>query len=154
MSDAYVVFIPTDHRYVPPVAAQDAARLHVERRLPGIVGTVEVSIRVTEHPEIVHGFANFESVICPFCGDILTDWWADEALAIAERSDFEDLTVDLPCCERRASLNELHYCFPLGFARFRLSALNPNVGPRLPQGLLRDLETILGCRLRVVRQHI
>lgn len=151
MSDACLVFIPTDHRYVPPIAAQAAARLHVEQRLPD---ATEVAFRVSEHPEVVHGFANFENVVCPFCGDGLTDWWGDEALAIAERSNFEDLTVNLPCCERRTSLNKLHYYFPLGFARFQLRAFNPNVGPRLPPGLLRDLESILGCRLRVVRQHI
>ena len=154
MSDYSVIFIPTDHRCVPPVAAHEEARLHVERRLPGIVGTVQVSISVSEHPEIVHGFANFENVVCPYCWDFLTDWWGDEALPVAERSNFENLSVVLPCCERHASLNELHYYFPLGFARFQLEALNPNVGPKLPQGLLRELEAILGCRLRVVRQHI
>lgn len=66
----------------------------------------------------------------------------------AYASHFADLTTTTPCCGASGSLNDLHYEWPAGFARFTLEALNPNAD--LDDQHLLTLESILGCPVRVI----
>ncbi len=70
----------------------------------------------------------------------------------AETHAFAQLDVTMPCCGRAGSLNDLRYDWPMGFARFVLSARNPNL-PELPPEALRRLVQIVGCELRVIWAH-
>lgn len=59
----------------------------------------------------------------------------------------------LPCCGAEQSLNELRYEWPQGFARFRLKAMNPDVGD-LTGEQMREFEAMLGCRLQKILRHM
>ena len=71
--------------------------------------------------------------------------------------DFSDgFKLDMyatPCCGTRCTLTIAAYEWPLGFGRFALSAMNPNVG-KLEERYKLELEEILGTKLRVIYQHI
>jgi hypothetical protein len=56
-------------------------------------------------------------------------------------------------CGAASSLNDLQYYFPQGFARFVLSAVEPNIFD-LEDGQVRELEGLLGCKLRKVWVHV
>lgn len=72
-----------------------------------------------------------------------------------ERHDecFEDLMVDAPCCGGRTSLNNLHYEWPCGFARFELALWNPGRG-WLTDEELSALARALGRPVRQIFAHM
>ena len=73
--------------------------------------------------------------------------------AVRDASDdggFELRSWPMPCCGRHATLNELVYEWPQAFGRFALTA--PDPGTELPVELFADLESTLGCKLRLVHQ--
>jgi hypothetical protein len=113
-----------------------------------------VTAEVREHVEFVPAMGNFETVSCPGCGILLdNDWWVQAMDAAYSERGFADLTVTLPCCGAASSLNDLHYYFPQGFARFVLSAFEPNIVD-LQDWQVRELEELLGCKLRKVWVHM
>jgi len=64
-----------------------------------------------------------------------------------------DLSFVATCCGSTLSMNELEYGWPCGFARFSISARNPNVAD-FPKRDIEALERLLGTGLRVVWQDI
>jgi hypothetical protein len=125
MSDYYYQLIPTIPAYVPDDGARESAR----ERFASFVGNAAgVTMEVWEHVEFVDCMGNFESVSCPVCGTLLDDdWWIRAMDAAYGEQGFADLRVTVPCCGAATSLNDLHYRFPQGFARFILSAFEPHV---------------------------
>jgi hypothetical protein len=114
----------------------------------------QVIAEVREHVEFVPAMGNLETGSCPVCGTLLdNDWWVQAMDAAYSERGFTDLAVTLPCCGAASSLNELQYDFPQGCARFVLSAFEPNIFD-LEDGQVRELEQLLGCKLRKVWVHI
>lgn len=115
----------------------------------------EVIIEVWGGIHFIHGGQNLASVACPFCHADLDDWWQD-AMNEAWDHDLEafvDLSCVTPCCSKPTNLNELAYDWPVGFARFRLKAMNPESRGLSPEQIAH-LETILGCRLRITWEYL
>lgn len=151
MSESYYLLIPTISDYVPDVAARQRAR---DRFAAFVPDAQEVTAEVSEHVEFVSAMGNFEAASCPGCGATLdNDWWWRTLGAAYEESHFADLGITLPCCSAVASLNDLHYHFPQGFARFSLSAFEPNIFD-LEDWQVRELEDLLGCTLRKIWVHV
>ena len=96
--------------------------------------------------------SNFESVSCPTCGTDLDQWWPDAVNSAFEASHFAELAVTLPCCGVAASLNDLKYEWPAGFARFVLEVVEPHVG-ELGAEIVARLEHIFGGHLRIIWAH-
>lgn len=93
---------------------------------------------------------NFEEVRCPSCKKSLDmDWW-QEAMGAAGEKGFADLTVRVPCCRSRTSLNELDYRWPAGFARFVLEASEPELPDVLDKRAVTQLEAVLGQPVRQI----
>jgi hypothetical protein len=149
MSDNYLRLIPTDPQYVPSSEAAEVARQRLARLVPD---ADEVTTVVTDHAEFVDAGINFERVDCPNCGRELDQEWWTERMDEAAGGHFSALQVTTPCCSWQVSLNDLTYVWPVGFARFVLEALNPNVKD-LPEGALADLGTALGTPLRQIWVH-
>jgi hypothetical protein len=61
--------------------------------------------------------------------------------------------AQLPCCAELASLAELTYEWPQGYARFSVEAMNPEIAD-LTSEQVRKFESILGCGVIKVLQHI
>jgi hypothetical protein len=82
------------------------------------------------------------------------EWWAhllEERLA----TGFTNLTVTVPCCGAEVTLNDLHYDWPCGFARFELEAWNPNRDRDwLTADELAQLAAALGCDVTQILAHI
>jgi hypothetical protein len=151
MSTFYYLLIPTVPDYVPDAPDRE----HARERLASFVPEAEqVTAEVTEHVEFVPATGNFETVSCPVCGTLLDDdWWVRAMNTAYGEGEFADLGVTTPCCGAASSLNDLKYHGPQGFARFVLSAVEPNIFD-LEDGQVRELEGLLGCKLRKVWVHL
>ena len=149
MSDNWLIFIPTRPDHVPAPHAQEAARALLEELLPQ---AQEVTASVSPEIEFVHPFGNWSGVRCPLCHADIEDWCI-ETLTTTSETAFKNLTVITPCCGGTTNLNDLDYIWPAGFSRFCLEARNPNVEDLDVQAVKR-LESILGCQLRRIWQHV
>jgi hypothetical protein len=149
MSEVWLKVIPTDPNYVPDATSQNEALQLAQSFLPEADG---VHVRNTETVEFIDQGGNFERVVCPYCrAEILTEWW-QKAMDVAYQEQFVKLDIITPCCQTTASLNDLQYVWPAGFARFRLEVLNPNIAS-LSQERVGRIAQILGCPLRVILAH-
>lgn len=150
MSDNFLRLIPTDPYWVPDAEVAEKARRLYATLVPD---ASEVTIDIRDEVAFVDQGSNFESVECPSCGAALeTDWWQG-AMDRAFDAQFSDLSVSPPCCGKHTSLNDLRYVMPAGFARFTLEAMNPNRGTDLDRHQLKELENLLGCKLRQIWAH-
>jgi hypothetical protein len=148
MADTYLRIIPSDPGYVPSALARERAVSVLRRAVPL---ADDIGALVSREVRFVDCGSNFETVRCPCCGVDLGEWWS-EAMELGHTQAFQDLRVTVPCCGLRTSLNELLYCWPAGFARCTIEALNPGIGS-LPEPLLRRLEAALGSSVRVIWAH-
>jgi len=146
LSDNYLRLIPTDPQWAPDQAAADR----------GLAALGEVAPRAqacdAEHFSTVTFFdpgGNLEEIRCAHCGDQLAiDWFQEEM----SRPSFDDLSATMPCCAAPASLNDLDYRWPAGFASFALSAMNPG-RMRLTDAERRIIELALGHPVREIWAH-
>lgn len=150
VSQHFLLFIPLDPAHVPPASAQ---RLAVEI-LSSAMPADEVAAETDDHITFHDCGENFEDVRCPVCAVTVeqADWhrWMDAAYSSeTDGFHFDDITLD---CGHSAALNDLHYDFDQGFARFALTATNPR-GP-VPKALLADLEAALGCKLKQIHRML
>jgi hypothetical protein len=71
----------------------------------------------------------------------------------ASAHGFVALQVIVPCCHIQTTLNDLRYKWPAGFARFIMEVRNPGRSEALTEEEIRQLEHLLGCKLRQVLAH-
>lgn len=145
MSDSFLRIIPTDPRFVPSALQQADAEDLLRQALPR---SDEVLSLLTPEVRFVDCGVNFETVTCPRCGVDIAEWWT-LVMEVAHGQHFTDLRITTPCCTRRTSLNDLVYSWPMGFARYSLEAMNPDVVD-LPDSVRLRLESILGNRVRLI----
>jgi hypothetical protein len=151
LSEFSFKLIPTVSGYLPEAPARADA---FEQFTKMVAGARAVQAEVYDHIEFVSAMSNFETVSCPTCGALLEQiWWVAAVDRAYYNNQFTDLHVTVPCCGGNASLNDLEYRFPQGFARFILTALEPPMS-NLDAGQVHVLEAILGCTLRRIWVHI
>jgi hypothetical protein len=151
MSDHFVRFIPLDPHFVPTKRAQKAALTILRDAVPR---ADEVSSEADEQIAFRDCGENLERIGCPACGKeiAIATWhkWMDADCSRA--GGFRLKPVTTPCCRATTTLNDLVYDWPQGFSRYELSAMNIN--KRLPSPVLKKLEAVLRCKLRVIRQML
>lgn len=151
MSDHVTTLIPTDPRFIPSEQAQHAAAALLREIAPE---ADEVASEVDEVVQFRDCGGNFERVGCPRCGrelDIkLWGEWMSADFSDDEGFGLSPLTT--PCCGATATLNDLDYEWAQGFSRYALRAVNPSGA--LDDSGRKRLESLLGCKLRVIRQRI
>jgi hypothetical protein len=151
MSDNWIALIPVDPNKVPDSERQQQALSHFWSLAPD---ADEIEIKESDHLIFFDCGSNLERIICPHCdGQISIDWWQDQM-----GEDYEDECLSLrahslPCCDRIATMAELKYEWPQGFARFGIDAMNPKIGTLLDEEKAR-FEEILGVPLRIIYQHL
>jgi hypothetical protein len=150
MSDNWIAIIPENPRFVPDVAQQHSARDRFAEIAPD---ADEIEIKVSEKVEFFDCGTNLEHIYCPCCcSEISVEWW--QARMHEDYGDgFRLSQYAVPCCGVKFTLHELDYDWPQGFGQFALDAMNPNIG-ELDDKYKRELEAILGTKLRVIYQHI
>lgn len=151
MSDDITTFVPADPRFVPGKKAQRAAATMLRELAPR---ADEISSGVDDEVTFRDCGANFESVACPKCRreidlEIWQTWMSEDS---SDEGGFRLASFATPCCAVGVTLNDLVYTLPQAFSRYHLSARN--VGRKFSAASIKKLEQVLGCRLRVVRQHI
>src|SRR4051812_44974053 len=150
MSDNWIIVIPETADYVPSEDAQWKA-VALFKRLAPIAD--DVKAEASAGIRFIDCGANLERVLCPDCSaEIEVDWWQDRMDDEAE-AGYPLRQIELPCCRAKRSLNELKYEWPQGFARFSVEAMNPGICD-LTEDHLKEFETVLGCRVRKVLQHL
>ncbi|MGJ4925874.1 hypothetical protein ACQR1I_11180 [Bradyrhizobium sp. HKCCYLS2038] len=158
MSTSQIALLPIDPWHVPHADGCEAARRHWQQ-LPDY-GDAEIAINVFDGPQLEIGASSVQTAICPSCTHAFKTQWVfsrlDE-LWDAETSCFTDLTIVLPCCGRRTSLDLI--CFPLagdeakpksewrparsvGFGRCRIRTAFARL---LTCDELAQFEELLGC---------
>lgn len=124
---------------------------NVVEHLKGCISADSVEIKQYGQVSFIDCGGNLESIACSCCGEELPfDWWG-EAMEQAAQSEFEELKVVVPCCNREVSLNELEYDFPCGFGRWEIEVRNPQ--GELTSEIMQELTKILGVEVKVVKAH-
>lgn len=147
MSTEFLCITSTDPSFVPTIDTREAAVAAFRKMLP-TAGAVD-AIYFREIRFIDPGM-RFELVSCPLCESELDQIWWGDAMCIAEKSGFRNLSVMLPCCDAPSTLNNLIYKMPAGFARFLLRASDSKLGRYLTVDKLQALEAILGTQLQQI----
>ncbi|MCX5559747.1 hypothetical protein [Streptomyces sp. NBC_00038] len=153
MSGNFLTVIPTDPYWQPSRDVADRAAAVLSGMLPDDDAHRGLEAKWHDSVEVVYCGANLEKISCPHCGaDLASAWWGE---AVSERYDegFSTLMVVVPCCDAEASLNELVYDWPMGFAQFRIEVLYPNRA-WLTDEELATLADALGHPLRQILIHI
>lgn len=148
MSDNILKLIPASPSYMPKEDSKQKAIGAVEICFP-LAG--RVSFKQSGTPHFVDPGANLERIICPNCSLVIDEMWWKEAMDKAYQDKYTDLNVFVPCCRSKASLNELKYEWPAGFAKFSIEILNPTRD--ISDEELQDIETILETKLRKIWGH-
>jgi hypothetical protein len=150
MSDNWLILIPKSPDYVPPKDAQQRAIALFRTIAPE---ADEIGVEVSDGRRLIDCGTNLEKITCPCCQkEMNMEWWTGWASQEAELS-FPLKSTPLPCCGAIRNLADLIYDWPLGFARFSIEAMNPNIRD-LPPSAERDFETILGCSILKIWQHL
>jgi hypothetical protein len=155
VSDDVLSVIPTDPYWQPDRAAADRTAAVVADLAPGVAGGVDAEIDVTWHdtPVVVACGQNLRRIGCPHCGaSISTEWWTG-LLDDRAGDGFATLATTVPCCGASASLENLEYDWPCGFARFEIAVRNP-ARAWFGEEELALLGKALGHPVRQVRAHI
>ena len=151
MSDSFTRIIPVDPTFVPTKRAQKAAATILRAAAPK---ADEVSSETDQQIVFRDCGGNFERIRCPACRKkIPIDTWQEwMETDYTDDGGFRLAPHITPCCKRAATLDDLDYDMPQGFSRYELQAMNIN--KRLPSTVLKKLEGVLGCKLRVIHQRI
>ncbi|MDZ5446397.1 hypothetical protein U2F26_27300 [Micromonospora sp. 4G57] len=125
VSDLYIRLIPTNPDWQPTHDAA-AAVAYVASLYSGPGDAVEeVEYEFYDRMTLIDAGENTSQIACSRCGrDIGLDWLGDLVRGNGSLS-FDHLDVTVPCCGAVVPLNSLHYDWPIGFARFEVSAMNP-----------------------------
>jgi hypothetical protein len=150
MSDHWIIVVPEEATFVPSTEARCKA---VELFRSIAPQADDVKEQATKEVRFIDCGANLERILCPTCDvEIDIEWWQD---AMSEEADagFPLGRLQLPCCGVSRSLAELRYDWPQAFARFSVEAMNPQIGDLTDEQMLA-FESVLGCRVRKVLQHV
>ena len=147
MSLSIIRFIPTEPSWSPDAETRQRAHDFIASAMPKAE-----SVQVQTHDEIVFVDAgeNAERIVCPLTKQKIDEvWWSNTVEAVYEKNQFQDLTVFVPCCGARISLNDLDYQPSQGFARFVIEVTEPEIS-KVNESVKQQLELILGKRMRVI----
>lgn len=154
VSDNWIRLIPTAPTWKPESTAAEAALAYVSGLFAGPGdSTDEVSAEYHDRVSMIDSGVNTASFTCAACSVVTDVDWVFEV--VDERSaDPSDLNVVLPCCGAPASLNDLNYDWPMGFARFEICVLNGTRAQcELDESELRQVGELLGHPVRQVLAH-
>ncbi len=149
MSEYYLKLIPEEPAFIPNNDSQLIAAKFMKSLFND---DCDIQFEVSEEIKFVDSGTNFENISCPSCQNEIANTWWSTAMEEAHQTHFSHLEIEVPCCKSKITLNNLQYHFPQGFAKFILTAKNPNVSAFNKQSCSR-LEEILGCKLRTIWAH-
>jgi len=124
VSDSYIRVIPTDPGWQPTQKAAVAAVAYVAGLFAGPGDDVEeVEHRFYDRVTLIDAGESTTRISCSRCdGEIGLRWFYDAAGD--NEAGLGCLDARVPCCGAVVSLATLRYDWPVGFARFEVTAMN------------------------------
>jgi hypothetical protein len=154
VSDFYIRLIPGDQQWQPSREDAEAAVRYLEGLFSGPQDDVEeVGAEFYDRVTLIDAGENTTRVSCSSCTEeIGVDWLYD--LVEANGESFDSLEIRVPCCSAMVELSSLHYDWPVGFARFEVTAMNATRAKyELDDGELAELGSILGHPVTQILAH-
>jgi hypothetical protein len=154
MSDGYIRLIPTDKQWQPTPEGAAAAVGYVARLFSGPEdGVEEVEAKFYDQVTLIDAGENTTRISCSNCDrDIDVRWFFD--LIDKNGQAFGNLDSQVPCCGAVVTLDSLSYDWPVGFARFEVSAMNPTRAKyELDDAELVEVAALLGRPVTQVLAH-
>ena len=154
VSDGYIRLIPTDREWQPTPEGAAAATAYVARLFSGPEDDVEeVEYEFYDRVTLIDAGENTTRISCSNCnGDLDVEWLND--LIEENGESFDSMDVLVPCCGAVVSLDSLRYDWPVGFARFEVSAMNPTRAKyELDAEELADVAALLGHPVAQILAH-
>lgn len=147
MSDTISKIIPIESNLKLPEEVTDKIVQWVITNYSGDVFT-----RNSDKIEFVDCGDQLEKIRCPSCNKELSFGWWGETMDAAAANKFANLDIELPCCGKKTSLNQLDYEYPCGFSKSEVSVWNPR--KEITTDELAELSEMIGINLRIIRAHI
>lgn len=144
MSEVLYRLIPTNPDLaVPPKTASAAAqflkiRLHAE----------EASYVVTERPVFVDCGSSLEHMFCPYCQKELSHAWWLKQMDVCADTEFQQRTVQFPCCNQQGQIEDIDYRAPCGIARTVLEVRGVRHIPS--SDVIDTVRFLLQCNIRLI----
>ncbi len=127
MSDIIYRVIPDHYAFFPenPLNIEGAIKI-----LEMYLDAEKISSKSYENPAFIDCGTNLESILCPYCeSNIDFDVWQEMMDKCFKKSSFNDLSINLLCCNNNSTLNNLKYYWDCGFAKFVIEIFNPKYPP-------------------------
>lgn len=150
MSDNWLLVIPSDPKFVPSEPAQQEAMKQLRSFVPA---ASSVDVTTSKEIRFIDCGGNWSGVRCPRCDSDVEAWFFAEMTRVFDESRFQGCSAVIPCCGMSILLEDLRFGCPVGFARFMLEAVNPDV-PSLSSEQTIALEKTLGCSIKQIWRHI
>ena len=155
MSETYLKIIPKKIGYVPDESTYEEAVAFVEELTPD---GEEVEIEVFEHLSFIDQGEYLDEIICPSCSKSLEQDIYSEAetecsnvfeqiMEQSGNSELETGVIEMPCCGSKVKTTDITFESTAGFAKFELSAHNPEIDAPVSESDINGLSKILGCEL-------
>jgi hypothetical protein len=136
--------------HVPEQHKRNAAEVYMSEIA---LNAREVKSVVTESIQFIacRGNLKIDRTTCPHCNERIDFSWSSSAMDRAWDGEggFQPKEETLPCCGKTATLHDLNYVRPLGFAKYCLEAINPDRG-LLEEEHTAHFKALLGCDIRVI----
>lgn len=149
MSESYCVIIPADPNASLPETAEE-----LRKALALVVGSERSRVKDYGKTQFIDAGGNWDGVACPSCGYMLTtpEWQAMMDRAWHNDAGFKLVEEKTACCQASTTVAELDYKWPIGFARWFVSAYDTTHGP-LTEAETHALSKIAGLPLRAIYQN-
>ena len=148
MSDYILKIIPAD----PYVKISEDVLCEVKEYLYKNTDCERIDTSISLYPDFIDCGGNLESISCPECGTIIDfDWWGN-AVDKASNEHFSDLSVKMPCCGTKISLNDLNYDMKCGFASCEICIMNPY--RLLEDDVINEIQRKLGTEIVLIHSNI
>lgn len=144
MSNYIVKIIPKHEKTIPG----DKERNTIRNQLRIMAVNKEISEQLYNEIIFIDSGSNFEGIRYNHCMTYLEpDWWAEQ-MDTKSSTHFNDLSIISPCCASAVSLNELHYIWPMGFAKYVIEIMNPEEAE-----VIRIEQFIENINYKLIRAH-
>ena len=144
MSDTILRIIPTDPFYT----CNENIQRDVFSFLSKLYLQQQIKLLSTDYVEFVDQGQNFENVSCHLCEQLMDIEYWQNLMDHAFKTEFRHLNFTTACCNSKASLNDLNYNWPAGFARFLINITNAKTD--LGVNEISELKALLKCDVRII----
>lgn len=151
MTDFTHLFLSDDSSFVPSDEAVAAGKAILERVFPHY----SVKFRKWPSPQFIISGDEFDRYTCPSCKKLVkrnylddagVDWWYMVLWGLHDESQ----VIKVPCCGAELAVWQFDFGKDAAFASFTFSVEDADDSEKLSESQKRELEAVLGCRIRQI----